>query len=141
MLAVNLSGAHFVAQAAARRMLAQGAGVILFTASTNGLVGEWRHAHYDATKAALISLARTLTLELAPRGIRVNAVCPGYILTPLTRSLHDADFVRAYVERFIPLGRAGRPEDVAAAFAFLASDDASFITGTTLVVDGGQLAF
>jgi 3-oxoacyl-[acyl-carrier protein] reductase len=82
-----------------------------------------------------------MALDLAAEGIRVNAVCPGYIETPMSRAIDDPRFVQQYIDRYIPLGRTGTPEDVAAVFAFLASDDAAFITGTTLVVDGGQLAF
>ena len=95
--------------------------------------------HYGASKAAIEQFTRALAVELAPRGIRVNALCPGLIRTRFTEgALADPD-TRAWLLQHIPLGRAGEPEDVAAAAAFLASDDAAYITGTALVVDGGWL--
>jgi 3-oxoacyl-[acyl-carrier protein] reductase len=141
-ISVNLDGMFLVAQQVARAMIAHGGGgAILFTSSTNGLVGELHYAHYNASKGGVTLLAKSLALDLAEHGIRVNAVCPGYIETPMSREIDPPEFVRDYVERHIPIGRTGTPEDVAGAFAFLASEDAGFITGTTLVVDGGQLAF
>ena len=81
-----------------------------------------------------------MALELGKLGIRVNALCPGYILTPLNREIYSPQVVDAYIDEKIPLKKAGQPEDVAAAYAFLASDDAAFIHGTGLVIDGGQIA-
>ena len=139
-LRVNLRGMFLVAQAVARRMVARGAGVIVNMASTNALGGEEEFAHYNASKGGVLQLTRTMAVELGRHGIRVNCLCPGFIRTPLNDAIADAAFVEAYERDRIPLGRAGTPEEVAAAYAFLASDDASFIHGEALVVDGGQLA-
>ena len=135
---VNLDGVFFVAQQAARRMLAGGGGVILNMGSTNGLMGYHYYADYNATKAGVIELTRSMALELAPT-VRVNAVCPGYILTPMQEAEYTPEMLRA-CESKIPLGRLGRPEEAAALFAFLASDDAAFITGHYFVIDGGEIA-
>ena len=135
---VNLNGMFFVAQQAARRMLKEGSGVILNMGSTNGLVGYPLYAAYNASKAGVIELARSMALELAPN-VRVNVVCPGYILTPMQQAEYTPEMLRA-CESKVPLGRLGKPEEVAALFAFLASDDAAFITGQTFVIDGGEIA-
>jgi len=138
VMAVNLDGVFFVAQQAARRMLAGEGGAILNMGSTNGLVGYHYYADYNASKAGVIELTRSMALELAPR-VRVNAVCPGFILTPMQEAEYTPEEQRAFASK-LPLDRLGRPEDVAALFAFLASDDASFITGQCLVIDGGEIA-
>ena len=135
---VNLSGLFYVAQQAAQRMLACGGGVILNMGSTNGLMGYPYYADYNASKAGVIELTRSMALELAPT-IRVNAVCPGFILTPMQEAEYTAEMQRAFADR-VPLRRLGRPEDVAGLFAFLASDDAAFITGQCFVIDGGEIA-
>ena len=115
-------------------------GAVVVTASTNSFDGESLLAAYNASKAGLLGLVRTAANELGPYGIRVNAVCPGLIRTRLTAGhFENQEITRPYF-REIPLGRGGEPAEVAAAVAFLASDAASFITGTTLVVDGGQMA-
>jgi NAD(P)-dependent dehydrogenase (short-subunit alcohol dehydrogenase family) len=137
---VNLRGMFLMAQAVARRMVVHGAGVIVNMASTNALGGEAQFAHYNASKGGVLQLTRTMAVELGRHGIRVNCLCPGFIRTPLNDALGDEAFVEAYERERIPLGRAGTAEEVAAAYAFLASDDASFIHGEALVIDGGQLA-
>jgi len=136
VLAVNLTGVFYVAQTAARHMMERGGGVILNTASTNGIVGQPYYADYNATKAGVIELTRTMALELAPK-VRVNAVAPGYVLTPMQRAEYT-DAMLAEVNRKIPLGRHAKPEEVAALFAFLASDDAAYITGHVYTIDGAE---
>ena len=141
VLDINLRGMFLVAQGVARRMVAsERAGSVVLMSSTNAFEGEAGYAHYNASKAAITMLARTMAVELGPRGIRVNALCPGKILTPLQAEAEDPAYTASYVRRRIPLGRSGTVEEVAAAYAFLASDEATFITGEMLVVDGGQLA-
>lgn len=135
---VNLNGVFYVAQAAARRMLAGAGGVILNMGSTNGLTGYHYYADYNASKAGVIELTRSMALELGPK-IRVNAVCPGFILTPMQQAEYTPEMRRAFEDK-VPLRRLGAPEDVAALFAFLASDDAAFISGQTFVIDGGEIA-
>jgi meso-butanediol dehydrogenase/(S,S)-butanediol dehydrogenase/diacetyl reductase len=138
VMAVNLNGVFFVAQQAARRMLAGEGGVILNMGSTNGLMGYPYYADYNASKAGVIELTRSMALELAPT-VRVNAICPGWILTPMQEAEYTPEMRRAFAAK-LPLNRLGRPEDVAALFAFLASDEATFITGQCFVIDGGEIA-
>ena len=138
VLATNLSGAFWVAQAAARRMLAGAGGVILNTASTNALVGYRYYADYNATKAGLVALTRSLALEWAPK-VRVNAVCPGYVLTPMQEAEYTPDML-AEVNSRIPLGRHATPDELAGLFAYLASDEAAYFTGAVIVMDGGETA-
>jgi NAD(P)-dependent dehydrogenase (short-subunit alcohol dehydrogenase family) len=135
VLDVNLGGVFRCAQQAARRM---DEGVILMTASTNGLSGHELYADYNASKAGVILLARTLARELAPK-IRVNAVCPGYVLTPMQRVEYTDEMLET-VNETIPLRRHADPEEIAALFAFLASDDAAYITGAAIAIDGGETA-
>ena len=139
-LRVNLRGMFLVAQAVARRMVPRGAGVIVNMASTNALGGEQDFAHYNASKGGVLQLTRTMAVELGSFGVRVNCLCPGFIHTPLNDALSDPASDEAYARDKVPLGRAGTSEEVAAAYAFLASDEASFIHGAALVIDGGQTA-
>jgi 3-oxoacyl-[acyl-carrier protein] reductase len=112
--------------------------------STNALAGEADYTHYNASKAGVLLLTRTMAVELGELGIRVNAVCPGYIDTPLNAGIAAGiggeQFSEMYAQENIPLRRVGRDVEVAAAYAFLASEDASVINGAELVVDGGQRA-
>lgn len=140
LLAVNLTGAFLTVQAAARRMKPRRRGAIVLTASTNSFDGERWLTAYNATKHGLLGILRTAANELGPYGIRINAVCPGFIRTRLTQSgFQDPAFMQDYT-RHLPLGRGGEPDEVARAIAFLASPLASYITGATLAIDGGQLA-
>lgn len=142
VLAVNLKGVYLCGQHAARQMVKQGGGgKIVNMASTNGLVGEADLAHYNASKFGVVGLTMTMAIELAPHNINVNAVCPGMINTRMTAPyMSIPGFYEDYMRK-IPMKRYGQPEEVASIFVFLASEDASFVTGTTIVVDGGQLTF
>lgn len=135
---VNLNGVFYVAQQAARRMAAGQGGVIINMGSTNGLAGYPFYADYNAAKAGVIELTRSMALELAP-AVRVIAVCPGYVLTPMQQAEYSPEMMDA-VNRKIPLKRHARPEEIAALFAFLASDEAPFITGHPYIIDGGEIA-
>jgi NAD(P)-dependent dehydrogenase (short-subunit alcohol dehydrogenase family) len=138
VLAVNLDGVFWCAQQAARRMVAGDGGAILMTASTNGLVGHPLYADYNASKAGVILLAKTMALELAPR-VRVNAVCPGYVLTPMQEAEYTTEMLAA-LDAKIPIGRHARPDELAGLFAFLASDEGVYLTGAAITMDGGETA-
>jgi len=140
VLDVNLTGMFAVAQAVARPMVLRRRGAIINMSSKNGMDGEAGYAHYNASKGGVIMLTKTMALELAQFGIRVNAIAPGYLQTPMSEAIDSPEFVGDFVERYIPLGRPGKVADVAPLFVFLASRAAGFITGQTFVIDGGQLA-
>jgi 3-oxoacyl-[acyl-carrier protein] reductase len=108
--------------------------------SKNAIDGQAGYAHYNASKGGVIMLTKTMALELAQFAIRVNAVAPGYLQTPMSDAIGSPTFVRDFIDRYIPLGRCGKVNDVAPLFPFLADDVASFITGQVFVIDGGQLA-
>lgn len=136
VIKVNLSGAFNCIRAVSRAMLKQRSGKIINIASIIGLIGNPGQANYSASKAGLIALTKTTAKELASRNINVNAVAPGFISTRMTQSLSEE--VKGRMFERIPLGRFGKPDDIAAACVFLASSDADYITGQTLIVDGGM---
>ena len=142
VLDVNLKGLFFMAQAVGRRMRDQEprGGSIVNMASQMGIVGYTKRAAYCSSKAGAVNLSRVLAFEWAEHGIRVNAVCPTFVETPLTRPMFEDPDFKADVFRRIPLGRLATPEDVASAVVFLAGPGAAMITGHALLVDGGWTA-
>ena len=141
VLTVNLSGTFHVAQGVARRLKTAGkTGAIVNVASTSGLVASENRAAYVSAKHGVVGLTKQLALDLGPVGIRVNAVAPGVIRTPMTELyFSDPDMIER-LRRAYPLGRAGAPEEVAEVIAFLASERARYVTGTVVPVDGGYTA-
>jgi NAD(P)-dependent dehydrogenase (short-subunit alcohol dehydrogenase family) len=138
VMGVDLDGVFYVAQQSARRMLAGAGGVIVNMGSTSGMNGYPRYADYNAAKAGVIELTRTMAIELAPK-IRVVAVCPGYVWTAMQEAEYTPE-MKAAVDAKIPLRRHAKPGEIAALFAFLASDEAPYITGHPVIIDGGEIA-
>jgi 3-oxoacyl-[acyl-carrier protein] reductase len=136
VLDINLSASFLVARTVGRDMIRKRSGSIVNMASVVGIHGNGGQANYSASKAGLIGVTKSLALETASRGVRVNAVAPGYIATDMTAGLPDK-VKEAFIEK-IPLKRMGTPQDVANAVLFLASDDSVYITGQVLPVDGGM---
>jgi NAD(P)-dependent dehydrogenase (short-subunit alcohol dehydrogenase family) len=142
VLDINLTGVLRCSQAFGRKMLEAGSGAIVNIASINAFVGMPGRAAYCASKAALLGLTRVLAVEWGGRGVRVNAVCPGYVRTPMVeRAIAQGFYSGEALRDRTPAGRLAEPSDVAAAVAFLASSDASYLTGQALVVDGGYLTY
>jgi gluconate 5-dehydrogenase len=137
VIAFNLTAQWALAQHAARSMVIQGHGRILFTGSITAVLGRERVSAYSAAKGALHAMVRQWSTELAPKGVTINAVAPGYICTELTQALWQDSSFDGWLRERTPAGRWGQPQDLAAAVVFLASDEAGFITGQTLIVDGG----
>lgn len=141
-LAVDLTGAFLVSREAGRHFMANGGGTIVNVASITSFSGFPNRAAYASAKHGLVGLTETLAAEWAQYRIRVNAVAPGYVATPMDdEDVASGDYTQADVTQRTPMGRMGTPEEIASAVLFLASDDASFITGSTLAVDGGWLAY
>ena len=142
VMSINLKGVWLCMKYEILQMLQQGDGVIVNTASIMGLVGSWsRSGAYNASKHGVVGLTKTAALEYAPAGLRVNAVCPGYIRTPLiAQALASNPEMEAGIVARHPVGRMGHPEEIAEAVVWLCSDVASFVTGHTMTVDGGYVA-
>ena len=140
VIAVNLSGTFYCCQAAARRMRAGGGGVIVNISSVGGLIGLARRPAYTASKHGVVGLTKSLARDLGPAGIRVNAICPGVIRTPLTEQYFTDDAFEEGLRTVVPQGRVGIAADVADAALYLASDQSAYVSGIALTVDGGWLA-
>ncbi len=149
VLDVNLTGAFLCARAAAREFLRRGvvpersaaAGKIIFTSSVHEVIPWAHHANYAASKGGIMMLMKTVAQELAPQKIRVNSIGPGAIKTPINKSAWDTADAEASLRQLIPYGRIGETKDVASVAVWLASDEADYVTGTTIFVDGGMLLY
>jgi NAD(P)-dependent dehydrogenase (short-subunit alcohol dehydrogenase family) len=140
---VNLKGTFLVAKHAAAAMVAQGSGSIVNIASIEGLEGTEGGSAYNASKGGVVLLTKNMAIDYGRIGIRVNCICPGFIETPMMAAVMENEGMKTYRDRWLEehkLGRFGQPSEIAAAALFLASDDASFVTGHALVVDGGFTA-
>ena len=137
VLNINLKGSFLCSQQAAKQMMKQKSGSIINIASIVGMMGNFGQSNYSASKSGLIGFTKTLAREVAPRGIRANAVAPGFIDTEMTKVLEES--VRSKLIEQIPLARLGQPEDVANCVSFLVSENASYITGQVINVNGGML--
>lgn len=140
VLDINLKGLFFTTQAVGREMIARGGGKIISIASQMGVVGYWKRAAYCSSKAGVVNLTRVLAFEWAQHGIRVNAIGPTFVETPLTRPMFEDQAFRDDVMGRIPLGQLAKPEDIACAVVYLASPASDMVTGQTLLVDGGWTA-
>ena len=139
VLDVNLRGTFLVSRAVLPHMLALSGGAVINMGSVDGLAGDARMAAYNAAKAAVVNLTRSMAIDFGPRGVRVNCICPGLVGTPAVLRMFS-DESRQRMQAVTPLGRIGRPGDIASLAVFLASDDAAYINGTTVVADGGLMA-
>ena len=137
---IDLSAVFYGCKAAIPHLRARGGGAIINTASISGLAGDFSFAAYNAAKAGVINLTRSMAIDHARENIRVNAVCPGPVDTPIIAGINEMQGVREAWDAKVPMGRFARPEEIAAVVAFLASDDASYMTGAILAVDGGVTA-
>ncbi|MBI3089310.1 MAG: glucose 1-dehydrogenase [Candidatus Tectomicrobia bacterium] len=141
VLAVNLKGCYLGCQTVGRHMIERGGGRIINMSSIGGLIGIARNSAYTAAKAGIIMLSRSLAVEWARYRINVNALCPGYFITDINRDYFASESGQAFIKRFIPLRRTGQIEEIKGAAIFLASPASNFMTGSALVIDGGQTAW
>ena len=139
-IAINLSGVYYGCKHAAEAMASRGGGVIINLASILGLVGIGGTDPYVAAKHGVVGLTKNFAISYARRGVRVNCINPGFVETPMTKNITDVPQIAEMISTQTPMGRMGKPEEIAKAALFLASDDSSFMTGAPLIVDGGWTA-